>query len=165
MQSREFPAEADWFKETLADGEPFESDFIGASAADCTAWALEHQVQHNQIDQDKVAIVDARSAEDETIELRFYVRDVVANLLRPGQQSNAWYDFRVPYQKAPRLLTDLPYGDADETYGVYFWRRDGLVDERGVFDVEKAEELILQGEGFVPLDEEAWDGLHGKNEE
>lgn len=37
---------------------------------------------------------------------------------------------------------------------MYFGRKDELTDEYGVFDIDRAKEIILQGEGFMAVEQE-----------
>ena len=86
-----------------------------------------------------------------------YARDVVRKSLRKDQKTNTWYGFRVPYLKSREILTLIPeYGNPSELYGVYFWRKEELTDEHGIFDTDKALELYLKGDGrvFVKEDKE-----------
>jgi hypothetical protein len=55
------------FKYELTNDETFESEFIVASKLDCQRWALEQQSQNNLVEQDFIAIADARSARDNTL--------------------------------------------------------------------------------------------------
>ncbi|KAI3327161.1 hypothetical protein HD806DRAFT_520108 [Xylariaceae sp. AK1471] len=142
-ESRQGPAPGKAFKERLTDDETFETEFI----------ALEQQGKNKMVEQDKIVILDARSAKDQTITMWFYIRDVVADLLPDGQKPNTWHAFRIPYLKAFELAAQLPYTDADETYGVFLHRKDELTDERGIFDFDKAIRLCNQGEGLVPAEE------------
>ena len=48
------------------------------------------------------------------------------------------------YEEADKVFTALSLGAFDIVYPVYFGPKDELTDERGVFDVAKAEELVDQ---------------------
>lgn len=80
--------------------------------------------------------------------MALYLRDTVQKLLRTDQKIDMWYEFRVPLSKSTDIW-NLVYGDAEEEYGVYFWRKEELTDEHGVFDADRAKELYLKGEGRV----------------
>lgn len=130
--------------------ETFETDFIGASVKDCGSWALQQQDKNSMVEKDVIAIVDDRSTKDQTIIMAIYLRSGVQKVLREDQKANAWYGFRVPYLKSREILTLIPeYGNPGELYGVYFWRKEELTDEHGIFDTDKALELYLKGEGRV----------------
>ena len=63
------------FRKELKEDETFETDFNGASEQDCGKWALEQQSQHLIIEQDLIAIVDERSAEDGTLLMQSYQKE------------------------------------------------------------------------------------------
>ncbi|KAH8680675.1 hypothetical protein BX600DRAFT_2737 [Xylariales sp. PMI_506] len=153
-EKKEGPAPGESFRDSLPEGESFETDFINATLEECGSWVLQQQEHNNRMDQDVLAILDKRSAKDETVVLGFYLRDVVAEFLRPDQKANQWYSYRVPYQKVPKICSHLPYGFEVESYGVYLHRKEELTDEQGIFDLDKAMELIDNGEGVVSLPDE-----------
>lgn len=138
--------------QALKDGQSFESDFTGAPLDECRSWALR---QHNNpaMDADSIAIVDAQSIRDQTVTLELYVSGVENKALRRDQRPDSWHGFRVPYQKLFQLLAQITE-DFDETWGVCFHRKEELTDENGVFDLDRAIELIIQGEGFVDIAED-----------
>jgi hypothetical protein len=107
----------------LNDDDTFQTDFTGAPGENCRSWALERQEMNKSIDGDAIVILDKRSAEDETVICDFYTQDVNDSLMPPGQKTNEWYTFRVPYQHAHHRTVDLPYKDSDDSYGVYLWRK------------------------------------------
>ena len=75
VESRTCLDNPEGFKEELQDGETFETNFIGDSVQDCQNWAQQSQFQHNFIEQDFIAIADARSATDYTLMVQFYGRE------------------------------------------------------------------------------------------
>lgn len=144
------------FRQELKDGDTFETDFLGATKQDCQQWALEQQSQHNFIEQDIVAIVDARSVRDATILMSHFNTNIDEPLEfgRYGplpRDFDTWYDFRVDYERAADVSTAINYGPIDSVYPVYFGLKEELTDERGVFDVAKAEPLV-RGEDRAVLD-------------
>jgi hypothetical protein len=130
----------------LKDDETFETDFIGASEQDCQKWALEKQFQVNFIEQDIIAIADARSARDDTFSIQYYAHPEPA--LEFGgfgvlpRERNTWYDFRIDYKGAAWVYIDLTNGPIDSVYPAYFGRKEELTDERGVFNAAKAGRLV-----------------------
>jgi hypothetical protein len=159
VESHVCPSNYEGFKLELKDDETFETDFIGASEQDCQKWALEKQFQVNFIEQDIIAIVDARSARDDTLLIQYYAREL--DPLDPPEPAlefgefgvlprNTWYDFRIDYKGADWVHIHLMYGPIDSVYPTYFGRKEELTDERGVFNVAKAEHLV-RGEDLDTL--------------
>lgn len=134
----------------LKHDETFETDFIGASEQDCQKWALEKQFQVNFIEQEIIAIADARSARDDTLLMQFYARELghpEGPLEFPEfgvlpREHNTWYDFRIDYKGAAWVHAHLNFGPIDTVYPTYFGRKEELTDERGVFNVAKAKRLV-----------------------
>ncbi|EEP77045.1 predicted protein [Uncinocarpus reesii 1704] len=154
VESNVCPASREGFKTKLQEDEYFESDFINASEEQCKSWALEKEFQVNFIEQDLIAIVDARSARDETILMCHY------NYLRdPGdglefgdfgvlpREPNVWYDFRIDYRGAHMVCVALHYVPPDLSYPAYFGCKEKFTDEHGVFDVQKALRYGLDPDG------------------
>lgn len=149
-ESREGSAEGQQFRDRLAEGETFATDFLGASVEECGAFQLEQQRRNKKMEADSMVLLDARSGQDETVLFGYYVRSGDADLLPKDKRGATWYTFRIPYTKVFAMRSAMPpYGDADETWGVYYHRKEELTDEHGVFDFDKAEELVCEGEGFV----------------
>lgn len=117
---------------------------------DCGSWALKQQDINSSIEKDVIAIIDNQSIKDQTIIMALYTRQGIQNFLRQDQEINTWYGFRVPLSKSRDIITLIPiYGNPWELYGVYFWRKEELTDEHGIFDIDKAVDLELEGEGRV----------------
>ncbi|RWA13383.1 hypothetical protein EKO27_g1724 [Xylaria grammica] len=114
------------FKKELAEGEILETDFIGVSESDCQTWALDMQDRHNFIEQDLIG--PGVEIGDEGI----FPKD-----------TGKWYDFRINYRDADLLTSSLSFGAFDVVYPVYFGRKEELTDERGIFDVSRAEKLSI----------------------
>jgi hypothetical protein len=76
VESRDCPNNREGFKMELRDDETFQTEFIGATEQECQNWELEHQFQHNFIEQDIIAIAEARSATDNTVLVQFYSREL-----------------------------------------------------------------------------------------
>lgn len=134
------------FKVELTEDESFETDFIGASLQDCQNWLIEQQRKHNFIEQNILAIVDARSAQDGTILMsHFYPKmDPPLEFGRYGElpkEGDTWYDYRIEYERAADLDAALTTTAPDCTYPVYFGLKEELTDEHGVFDVARATRL------------------------
>jgi hypothetical protein len=70
------PDDPEGFKIELRDDETFQTEFIGATEQECQNWALEHQFQNPFIEQDIIAIADARSTTNNTISIQFYSREL-----------------------------------------------------------------------------------------
>ncbi|KAI1820736.1 hypothetical protein F4861DRAFT_522017 [Xylaria intraflava] len=145
------------FRDSLQDNETFETDFIGASVNECGAWLLEQQTRSNMLDQNIMVVVDARSAKDQTVTLWVYpIHD--APFLRRDQEANVWHPFRIHYSKVFKLAVDFTdVGSPDETYGVLFRRKEELTGEDGLFDLDRATELVLNGEGVILEDDQYYD--------
>lgn len=132
------------FKQKLADADKFENAFAGASEQDCQTWARE-EISHNKsIMSNVIVVIDQRSATDETVSVQMYSEGPGLNM--PGfgrlpKERNKWYCFRVPYQEAATIHTDLNFGPV-EAYPVYYGCKDELTDEQGVFHVDKAVKLL-----------------------
>lgn len=125
----------------MGDDEAFGDGFIGASVQSCQNWALEVQFQDKSIEQDVIAVADARTARDGTISIQVYFRDVSIEFPGYGTlppRCNTWYDFRVDYRGSVEVIRQLYFGPPDSVYPVYFARKKELVDENGVFDVKRA---------------------------
>ncbi|KAK8118180.1 uncharacterized protein PG998_006461 [Apiospora kogelbergensis] len=96
-ESRHGPTEGKEFREKLGEGETFANDFIGASLDECGAFELE-QLKNSILDN-RVVLLDARSAQDKTVTMGYYVNGGEAHMLAPGQKAREWYAFRVHYTK------------------------------------------------------------------
>jgi hypothetical protein len=151
VKSHICPSDYEGFKTELKYDETFETDFIGASEQDCQKWALEKQFQVNFIEQDTIAIADARSARDDTLLIQSYARelDPPEPALEFGEfgvlprEHNTWYDFRIDYKGADWVVIHLTKnGPLDSIYPTYFGRKEELTDERGIFNVAKAKRLV-----------------------
>jgi hypothetical protein len=150
VESHVCPSNGDGFKLELKDDETFETDFIGASEQDCQKWAQEKQFQVNFIEQDIIAIADARSARDDTLLMQYYARELDSpegplEFEEFGvlpREHNTWYDFRIDYKGAATVYVDLTHGPIDTVYPTYFGRKEELTDERGAFNVAKARRLV-----------------------
>ena len=135
VESHVCPSDYEGFKLELKDDETFETDFIGASEQDCQKWALEKQFQVNFIEQDIIAIADARSVRDDTLSIQYYARELdhPEPALEFGEfgvlprERNTWYDFRIDYKGAAWVYIDLINGPIDSVYPAYFGlqRRQG----------------------------------------
>jgi len=149
VESHVCPSSEDGFKVELKDNETFETDFISASEQDCQKWTLEKQFQVNFIEQNIIAIADARSTRDGTLLIQFYDEELDnSEPLEFGEfgelprEHNKWYDFRVDYKGASLVTVDLTNGPIDYVYPVYFGRKEELTDKHGVFNVAKADRLV-----------------------
>ncbi|KAK8085392.1 hypothetical protein PG997_006663 [Apiospora hydei] len=150
-ETREGPAEGEQFREHLAPGEDFANDFLGASIEECGAFELEQQEGNDMMDEDKIVLLDARSARDKTVVFCYYVPARHAYLLPKDEKGDTWYAFRVHYTKVFNLASFFPpCGDADENWGVIIHRKEELTGQDGIFDLDRATELCRQGEGYVP---------------
>ncbi|KAK7217275.1 hypothetical protein V2G26_005278 [Clonostachys chloroleuca] len=131
----------------------FETQWIGASVEDVRAWMLHHQeelCESEAVNANLIAILDDRSASDETIQMEYY-RD------RPGlpfresglhpeeggppytedeilpRKSEAWYSFRIRYQHFHQLVADLTgVTSAEAVFPYYFGRKDEFITYRGI---------------------------------
>ncbi|KAI1360584.1 hypothetical protein F5Y08DRAFT_348653 [Xylaria arbuscula] len=154
VQSRNIDAQDHKFIQQLAPGEDFDTDFVGTSIEECGTWAREQMKRNNSIGP-VIVTLDAQSAKDHTVILSWYAEKIDGPFLAPGQTVNTWYHFRIPPLKVFRLETDLTMQLESEYFGVLFHRKNELTDENGVFNYDKAKELILQGEGIVRVNDEA----------
>ncbi|KAF4631517.1 hypothetical protein G7Y89_g6618 [Cudoniella acicularis] len=145
VETHTCPSRSKEFKQELEDDETFETEFIGASEQDCQKWALEKQYQVNFIEQNIIAIADARSARDSTISIQSYNDGTPLEFGRYGvlpREHDTWYDFRIDHKKATEVFISLQEGDQEIVYPVYFGHKEELTDEHGVFDVDKAERFV-----------------------
>ncbi|ETS86902.1 hypothetical protein PFICI_00730 [Pestalotiopsis fici W106-1] len=146
------------FKNWIEDGATVETDFIGASEQECQSWALEQMNRLPNVNDGMIAIADERTAKDDTILLQLY-NSSSGDLTPEGEgdyglefegygklpaKENTWYSFRIRYQDSFNIYAALSYGAIDVVYPVYFGRTDELVDDNGVFNVERAEALCVE---------------------
>ncbi|KAI0548065.1 hypothetical protein F4679DRAFT_551845 [Xylaria curta] len=154
VQSTKVDAQDHKFVQQLAPDDEFDTDFIGASIEECGAWVHEKLGKDRRIHSEVIVTIDAQSAKDHTVILSWYARKAAGPFLAPGQNINTWYHFRIPPLKVFSLEVDLIMQNEAEYFGVLFHRKDELTDENGVFDYDKAKELILKGEGVVFVDDD-----------
>jgi hypothetical protein len=160
VESRALQAKED-YKAYLNDDDTFSSEFIGASAEDCQAWARERQYQVNLMHHNIIAIADARSANDETLLIQVYksmifINGVADPLTFPGwgvlpKEHDVWYDFRIDYKCVGSALFQLDgYGPLETIYPTWFGRKEELTNELGVFADARADSLV-KGEDLAFL--------------
>ncbi|KAH9889655.1 hypothetical protein F4778DRAFT_753633, partial [Xylariomycetidae sp. FL2044] len=150
VESRRSPSPRHEYRDKLAEGDAFGDEFIGASMDECAAFTLEHQGKSNKLHRNLMVIVDARSAKDGTIIISYHPFPENAPFLGQNQKVDAWYSFRIHYTTALDLSAELSdTGRPSETYGVLFRRKDELTNEKGIFDYDKAGELLNRGEGVI----------------
>ncbi|KAF3385994.1 hypothetical protein DPV78_012601 [Talaromyces pinophilus] len=146
VESHTCSSDSTGFKRELKNDETFETDFIGASVEECQKWALENQFQVTFIEQDIIAIVDARSAIDETLSVQWYEElgppSDPEEITYYEPEANRWYDFRIKYEKANTVIAHLANGSIPEVKENYFGHKEELTDGHGVFDVTKARRLV-----------------------
>ncbi|PMD31073.1 hypothetical protein L207DRAFT_573147 [Hyaloscypha variabilis F] len=149
VESRTCPDNAEGFKEELQDVEAFSSEFIGASVQECQNWALQNWFQVNFIEQDFIAIADARSAVDNTLVVQFYGRalDPEDPVEFEGfgvlpHESDTWVEWRIEPRWACWVFSDLTHGALEMSYPVYLGLKEELTDENGVFDAAEAQRLV-----------------------
>jgi hypothetical protein len=137
------------FKRELREDETFESEFIGSTVEDCQNWMLETQSQVNFIEQDFIAIADARSATDNTLLVQFYGRELDPE--EPVEfegfgvlprEPNTWVEWRIHPQGAGKMVASLFFGALEMTYPAYLGRREELTDANGIFNVDEAERIV-----------------------
>lgn len=161
VESRTCPDTAEGFKIELQDDETFETDFIGASVQDCQNWAQQHQSQHNFIEQDIIAIADARSATDNTIVAEFYNRqpdpseldpmDLIEEEgmddLTPRELDNTWVEWRIELKDFDKFFIHVYplYCVFEATYPIYFWRKEEFTGANGVFNVTETDRIAFPG--------------------
>ncbi|KAI1292442.1 hypothetical protein F5Y03DRAFT_402951 [Xylaria venustula] len=161
VESRQGLRSGQPFRDRQRGDETFETDFIGASVADCGAWTLE-RIDNNCLFTDSMIILDARSAKDQTVTLCIYPLPGDAAYLRRDQEPETWYPFRVHYLKIWNLSVEFSdTGDPHDTYGALFRRSEEFTDSNGLFDYDGALEVILAGEGGVNLKDRLWDRVEG----
>jgi hypothetical protein len=141
VESREGPPDGQRLRKQLKDNETFETDFIGATPADCQRWANE-RCRHDRSSYDTlIAIVDARSAKDGTLLMQKYVQPPAGTEeftfggygVLP-RETNVWFDFRVDIRHAERIIAALSYISPEVTYPFYYGNKERFTDENGVFD-------------------------------
>jgi hypothetical protein len=138
---------------SLKDDEPFETDFIGASEEDCQQWVQENAPKTNFIVPDLIGIADARSAKDGTILIQALQPDLPPyeeeygfppfGILPPPDRRNTWWSYRVDLKDAPEALLDLGEFGVIEAALPYYGYKDRLTDECGIFNVGKANRILL----------------------
>jgi hypothetical protein len=144
VESKVCPDSSKGFKCQLQDGEPFESEFIGASQEECQNWAKRNWDDVNFIQENIIAIADERSARDGTLLLSYYCSTAEhAQLEFEGwgflpPRSDTWYDFRIEPRGSDDLHTDLFFAPIETAYPTYFGRPEKFTNDAGVFDVSKA---------------------------
>jgi hypothetical protein len=153
VESKTLPAERSGFKTELQDGETFESDFIGASPEECKAWTREKQFQVNFIEQDILAILDARSAQDKTIVMSCYICPEMCEpprmifppfgILPRPQDANTWSDYRIEYPYGSAIVSFWNFCGPVVTYPALLGKKEDFTDEHGVFDVAGAERFCV----------------------
>ena len=134
----------------MRDGETFDSEFIGASPDDCRAWAKENQYKVNFIEQNVIAIVDARSAEDKTIIMSCFVRESMYDedelfppwgTLPREEDLNTWLDYRIEYPFSFTVKVYWNMHSSELTYPAFLGKKEDFTDEHGVFDVTNAQKF------------------------
>jgi len=169
VESRVCPTSREGFKETLQDGEVFETDFIGASEEDCQRWERENTPQVNFIAKGLIAIIDARSVKDGTILIQSYQEESLHSeedetkldigfpafgILPPRDKANTWWSYRVKFEDAFAVLLDLGEFGILEAELPYYGYKDRLTDEHGVFNVAKAQRITFGEEPEAVLGED-----------
>ncbi|PVH95934.1 hypothetical protein DM02DRAFT_536308 [Periconia macrospinosa] len=147
LESQECPSDSSGLKSQLADDETYDaSAFIGASEEDCQAWYQRHVDKVNFIEEESIAIADARTARDGTILIQYY-QEVEGEECPPfgvlPPKADTWYDFRIRPEHTARLLANLSHVASDVSFPRYFGRKEEFTDENGVFDPEKADREVL----------------------
>lgn len=153
VESSSYLKEGQKFKRELADNEKFENDFVGASEQDCQKWALEQQSRNKSFEHNILAIVDQRGVTDETLHLQIYNEGEGLDMADFGplpREANTWYCFRVSYKEVETVHSVLYYGPT-EAWPVYYGCKDELTDEQGIFQVAKAQKLLLDTETWLSL--------------
>ncbi|QIX02299.1 hypothetical protein AMS68_007816 [Peltaster fructicola] len=146
VESRGGPTRSERFRMALEENDSFDTDFIGATPEDCQAWALERQRHDNKVDQDLIAIVDARSAKDGTLLVqKYYTLPEDCDALTFGgygalpPERNVWYDFRVDHRYAGKVIAALTEVSPEVAYPIYYGNKDRFTNSDGVFDVQEAD--------------------------
>lgn len=92
-----------------------------------------------------IAIADAQGARTSTIMLQKYYREEqrhnfgVYGTLPP--RGDAWYSFRIDPKMFNDMAGKLMQGPWEVIFLVYFLHQEDLTDERGVFDIAKANDF------------------------
>lgn len=68
-------------------------------------------------------------------------------------KSETWYDFRVHPEDATKVVACLGYAP-DLSYPYYYARKEEFTDENGVFDVDKADRVMVEGDANEQLVDE-----------
>ena len=146
VESRKGPPNGQRLRDQLPDNETFETDFIGATAADCQEWAAERCSLDRASIESLVAIIDARSAKDGTLLMQKYEPPLedLEPLTFGGygalpRETNTWYEFRVDHRQAGLVLAALTMTSPGVTYPIYYGNKERFTDEHGVFDVQEAD--------------------------
>lgn len=163
VQGRSCPDEENAFKaamkEELQAGEPFESEFIGASEDECIKW-LADLGYHCTLDSSIFGIADAQSAEDETVLMKCFVQalppltkeEIDAGVPngwyfpkfgRLPPRDDVWYEWRIHYKYAFNFYAAMTTTAPDAVYPYIYGMKEDFTDERGVFDIEHAHTHFL----------------------
>lgn len=142
VESHADPSSWESFKLELKDDDTFETDFISASEQDWKKWALEMQSKHLFIEQNIIAIADARSASDGTLLMQHYVgEESCFPIGRYGvlpREHDVWFDYKINYNGAAEVIIALTNGPYNSVYPIYYGNKKELTNELGIFDVTKA---------------------------
>ena len=145
VESREGPPDGQHFRKQLQANGTFDTDFIGATPEDCQKW-LANRLRYDRAPYDSLlTIVDARSAEEGTLLIQHYVEPPAGTeqLVFGGygvlpKETNVWYDFRVDYRQAGKVMASLTETTPEIIFPIYFGNKEIFTNEDGVFDVEEA---------------------------
>jgi hypothetical protein len=151
VESRTLPTTSAALKKELREGEAFESDFIGASVQDCRSWAFDKQSKVNWIEFNIIAIADQRLALDNTILIERFFHESYPfdkyGMLPP--EPRTWTEWRIEYRHTPEVFAAVVYTAPDVTFPVYIGQQKQLTQNNGIFDVDRAERVILGEESNI----------------
>lgn len=146
-------------REQIKDKDDFQSDFTGASAAECQRAALEHVKHDGMPSRNLLAIADDRTARDGTILLQYHEPSDRSEQEYEGfgvlpKEAGKWYDFRIDPEYANYADTSLSgFGVDEKTKPVWFGCKDELTDKNGVFDAARADKIERGHEPFPGREE------------
>jgi hypothetical protein len=132
---------SDW--KLAADG-PVESAFIGSFPEESQKWLLDNQETALFIEQNIIAIADARTVRDGTILMQWYCErgeNTPPYGILPPKPESRW-DFRIKVDYAHDVESCLKKVEPNVVYPTYFGRKEELIDGDGVFDPKKARHII-----------------------
>lgn len=140
------PKEDDSVYKRILDDSDFSTDFT--SEEECQTWFSNEHGKTDYLDE-LLFIADARSANDHSLIVMRHSGDPIMfgeNEDHPlPPEKDKWYHWRVKYTDAHKVFVHLTfYGEPAESWPIFHERQGEIVDEYGVVEMKKAEELVFE---------------------